>query len=36
MDQLHGSQEVMPTFPSYHCCCCRLWEGLEEGMVHNK
>ena len=36
MDQLHGSQEVMPIFPSCLSCCCRLWEGLEEDMVHNK
>ena len=36
MDQLHGSQEVMPIFPSCLSCCCRLWEGLGEDMVHNK
>ena len=36
MDQLHGSLEVMPIYPSYLSCCCRLWEVLEEDMVHNK
>ena len=36
MDELHGSQEVMPIPPSYLSCCWWLWEGLEEDMVHNK